>query len=167
MQEHRQYVNEVEKEEVPVWIRYMPRRSSRGMSLIVSLESGNAQTSTISDSRDSEIVKHACKGVATTRSCNKFGPTSTHAVTKERRKRKRSEEDNGNNNREEEEVSVDTTQISLFGGADVDESDSNYSNVGKMHYSEQFSKSQNARRNVRLRTTSALEAAELFSIVKL
>jgi hypothetical protein len=131
-----------EVEEAPKWMRYMPKSSLFATAQPFNIVPANDVTTV-------DVGTERRRKVMVRKSSNAFGPTSTHAMTIETRlrsdKRKRLQED---------ESAMDTSNPA--------EAERNPSSV---------TTEQQGRRKVRCRGASAapnmLEAAELFSIVKL
>jgi hypothetical protein len=132
-----------EVEEAPKWMRYMPKSSLFASAQPLNIMPAN-------DVASVDAGQGTRRKVLVRKSSNAFGPTSAHAMTIETRLR------SDKRKRLQEEDRVMVTNATLPAGAQEDSSSAT---------------EQHGRRKVRCRGTNAvpnmLEAAELFSIVKL
>jgi hypothetical protein len=136
-------VDDREEEEAPKWMRYMPKSSLFASAQPLNIMPAN-------DVASVDAGQGTRRKVLVRKSSNAFGPTSAHAMAIETRLR------SDKRTRPQEDDSVMDTSAALPAVAQED-----FSAATEQH----------GRRKVRCRGTNAapnmLEAAELFSIVKL
>ena len=129
-----------EPEELPKWMRYMPKSK-----LFLNAQPSIVTNITPTEETVVEIEAKQKKGwkrVILKRSCNPFGPTSTHAITVESELKKEKRKRNVEEDQDDDENMIYETENPVR-------------------------KSITERRKVRCKVTNISEAAELFSIVKL
>lgn len=129
-----------ESEELPKWMRYMPKSK-----LFLNAQPSIVTNITPTEETAVEIEAKQKKGwkrVILKRSCNPFGPTSTHAITVESELKKEKRKRNVEEDHDDDENMIYETENPVR-------------------------KTITERRKVRCKVTNISEAAELFSIVKL